>query len=195
MKFRLNTKYLFGPLVMAVVVSTTFVGGYVLGVWDTSQIMATKERRFVEDAEANLSRSPTSIPTIGRPVQKTPQTVGYSGPELWEAVNSSRTKHGVNTLSQRDILCTIAAIRLSEIRQLGKLDGHDGFQGVFDKYKGDLEMPSNVSEFLISGYPTPDQAVDAWLNTLGHRKLVAGGEYVWGCIYAAEGFGVAITGF
>lgn len=136
---------------------------------------------------------PTPVST---PVPNTiKKGLDYSGPQLWEAVNKARVEQGVQPLKQRDILCTIAAIRLSQIRELGKLDNHDGFKPVYEKYKDDQDMPNNVSEFLISGYPTPDQAVAGWLDTLGHKKLITGGEYVWGCIYAQEGFGVAITGY
>jgi len=77
------------------------------------------------------------------------------------------------------------------------LDGHEGFstlperredlKWIFEKY--------DVSEFLVSGAETASEAVSLWENTLGHKKLLTGGEYVWGCIYGQSGFGVAITAF
>ncbi len=176
-----------------------FAGGYILGARGAFELT---NKEFEKQLAALLEEQkpapvPTATPTqapaaITRPQQR--QT-DYSGPQLWGAVNEARIAQGVQPLKQRDILCTIAAIRLAQIRELGKLDGHDGFGGVFDKYKDDPSMPNNVSEFLISGYPTPEQAVSGWLDTLGHKKLITGGEYVWGCIYAQEGFGVAITGY
>ena len=59
---------------------------------------------------------------------------------------------------------------------------------IFEKY-------GQVAEFLVSGATSPQNAVDLWFNTLGHKKLITGGEYVYGCIYAQAGFGVAITAF
>ena len=125
------------------------------------------------------------------------RTVSWGGPELWSAVNKRRTELGVNPLQQRDELCTIASIRLNELLELGKLDGHEGFGNleerrpdlawIFDKY--------NLSEFLLSGASNPAEAVSLWENTLGHKQIVSGGEYVWGCIYASYGFAVAIAAF
>ncbi len=169
-----------------------FIAGYVAGTKNAPQLpmeeQKGKEMVIAQNTPPPVAKStPRPAQTVLRP--------NYSGPELWEAVNKARVEHGVQSLSQRDILCTIAAIRLAQIRELGKLDGHDGFQGVYDKYKDRSDMPGNIAEFLISGYPTAEQAVIAWLDTLGHKKLITGGEYVWGCIYAADSFGVAITGF
>jgi uncharacterized protein YkwD len=121
----------------------------------------------------------------------------WGGPELWEVVNKRRVELGVNALSQKDELCTIASIRLNELLELGKLDGHEGFGNleerrpdlawIFDKY--------NLSEFLAAGASSAQDTVDLWENTLAHKKLMTGGEYVWGCIYAQNSFAVAITAY
>lgn len=122
--------------------------------------------------------------------------VSWGGPELWTAINKRRVELGVNELRQKDELCTIAAIRLNQVLDIGKLDGHSGFESTLSRE--DLKWISekyNISEFLISGYDTPQLAVDAWENTLGHKKLLSGGEYVWGCVYAQSRFGVAIAAY
>ncbi|MBI4033242.1 MAG: hypothetical protein HY377_01900 [Candidatus Blackburnbacteria bacterium] len=175
------------------VLTLTFSAGFIVGTINTTRLIGQQ----LEQQGEFVKTKPTPSPAGGSsPAPKAqPLKPNYTGPELWEAVNKARVTHGVNALSQRDILCTISAIRLSQIRELGKLDNHEGFDGVYEKYKDDPEMPNNVAEFLISGYPTAEQAVEGWLDTLGHKKLITGGEYVWGCIYAQDGFGVAITGF
>lgn len=122
--------------------------------------------------------------------------VVWGGPELWEAVNKRRTERGVSPLSAKEELCTIASIRLNQLLELGKLDGHAGFVPTLDR--ADLRWIKDkydISEFLITGYPTPLAAVDAWEHTLGHKDLLTGGQFVWGCIYAQDTFGVAITAF
>ncbi len=122
--------------------------------------------------------------------------VSWGGPELWEAVNKRRVELGVNPLSRRDELCTIASIRLNQLLELTKLDGHAGLEPLLNRE--DLKWireKYTLSEFLIVGYPTPTEAVYAWEHTLGHRALVAGGEYVWGCVYAQNTFGVAIAAY
>jgi uncharacterized protein YkwD len=124
------------------------------------------------------------------------QKVTWGGIELWAEINKRRVEMGVNPLKQLDALCTLASIRLNQLLELGKLDGHAGFVPLLQR--DDLKWISekyNVSEYLIQGYKTPTEAVAAWENTLGHKSLLSGGEYVWGCVYAQNTFGVAITAY
>jgi uncharacterized protein YkwD len=112
-------------------------------------------------------------------------------------VNARRQQLGVNALGSQAELCTVASVRLNELLELGKLDGHEGFSNmaerrpdlawIFEKY--------NISEFLVSGAGSAQEAVDLWEDTLGHKKLLTGGEYVWGCTYAQNSFGVAIAAY
>jgi len=125
-----------------------------------------------------------------------PKKIAWGGPNLWEAVNKRRVELGVNPLKQRDELCTIASIRLNQLLELGKLDGHAGFVPVLDR--PDLKWISekyNTSEFLAQGYSSASETIQAWEDTLGHKALLAGGEYVWGCIYAQNSFAVAIAAY
>jgi uncharacterized protein YkwD len=127
--------------------------------------------------------SPTSVPTPV-PVKKEviqPRSVGWGGPELWDEVNKKRVSYGVGQLQKSDELCTLASIRLNELLALGRLDGHEGFSNmserrpdlkwIFDKYA--------IAEFLVAGASSAQEAVSLWDNTLGHKKLLTGGEYVW----------------
>jgi len=121
----------------------------------------------------------------------------WGGPDLWKAVNKTRVEHGVGELRQKDELCTIASIRLNELLELGKLDGHEGFSNLSER-RSDLKWifeRYSISEFLVFGAKSAEEAVDLWLNTLGHKKLITGGEYSYGCIYAQNGFGVAIAAY
>ncbi|MBI4029262.1 MAG: hypothetical protein HY376_02760 [Candidatus Blackburnbacteria bacterium] len=191
------------PASIIVWVMVGFTLGYLTGIIQVGQIAQDREQKLTSEFTKMAGLGQKTSPTTSNPTPPTQQKVSttklprinYTGPELWTAVNEARVEHGVQLLSQKDVLCTIAAIRLNQISELGKLDNHDGFQSTYDKYKDNPTMPNNVSEFLISGYPTPNQAVEAWLDTLGHKKLITGGEYVWGCVYAQDGFGVAITGY
>lgn len=129
-------------------------------------------------------------------VSPTRTTVDWGGPELWEAVNKRRVENGVGPLQKKDELCTIASIRLNQQIQKGTLDGHEGFVPTLER--DDLKWISekyNISEFLIYGFTTPSAAVTGWEETMGHSKLLKGGEYVWGCVYAQDTYGVAITAY
>ncbi len=123
-------------------------------------------------------------------------STSWGGPELWTAVNKRRVEMGVNPLKVKDELCTLASIRLNQLLDLGKLDGHAGFEPTLARNDlKHIKEEYTVSEFLIQGYESPTAAVSAWENTLGHRVLLAGGEYVWGCVYAQNTFGVAIAAY
>lgn len=139
----------------------------------------------------------TPMPSIVKKVVTVSQAL-WGGPELWSVVNSRRQELGVNSLAQRDELCTIASIRLNELLDLGKLDGHEGFSNMEER-RPDLrwifEKYSTIAEFLAVGGRTPEETVSLWENTLGHKKILSGGEYVWGCIYAQNTFAVAIVAF
>lgn len=186
--------------VFSVITLTAFVVGYVkgygFGTADTEKVL----QQFVKDkvsattipiATPNASASPKIIYQTIQP------KVTWGGPQLWDSVNKARAANGVNPLSVREELCTIASIRLNQLLELGKLDGHVGFSNmptdrtdlkwIFDKY--------NLSEFLVSGASSPQEAVSLWENTLGHKELLTGGQYVWGCVYAQNGFGVAIAAY
>lgn len=182
----------------SIVILASFLAGYVKGYsfgWNDAVNEAQKSLSNV--VSSTTKPAATSIPTQKPQATAKSSQSSWGGPQLWDAVNKRRTELGVNPLSVREELCTIASIRLNEILELGKLDGHVGFstmpdtrpdlKWIFEKY--------NLSEFLVSGASSPQNAVDLWENTLGHKELLSGGQYVWGCVYAQNGFGVAIAAY
>ena len=180
---------------------TVFSLTYFVGFRHGQNIQFNEDQTFINGLLENFNKEQTSTIVY---VEKTPQPqiqqqpITWGGPDLWQAVNSARVQNGVGMLNQADELCTIASIRLNEILELDKLDGHEGFSTMSEKrpdLKWIFEKYGQVAEFLVSGATSPQNAVDLWFNTLGHKKLITGGEYVYGCIYAQAGFGVAITAF
>jgi uncharacterized protein YkwD len=188
-----------------------FLGFYLLGIYQGYQLGQMDAQRqfdaFLSEMIERTPKTPTATPTQAAvtPTQSPPNSgqynwpaVDWGGPQLWDAVNNRRVENGVNRLQSKSELCTIASIRLNELLELGKLDGHEGFSNlkerrpdladIFDNY-------STVAEFLAVGGKTPEETVSLWENTLGHKKLLTGGEYVWGCIYSQNTFAVAITAF
>jgi len=181
----------------ALVTLTSFFAGYIKGFGLGKSVTEDHYEKLLADKV-----SATNVPqATGRPAvpaaPKPQPKITWGGPQLWEAVNKRRIELGVNPLSSREEICTIASIRLNQLLELGKLDGHEGFSNmpedrpdlkwIFEKY--------NLSEFLVAGADSPQEAVSLWENTLGHKQLLSGGEYVWGCIYAQSGFGVAIAAY
>jgi hypothetical protein len=179
---------------LVVVVVTVFLVGFIKGY-----AFGRNDQLTLDQKSLSQVVSATSRPVTEKVVYVTPKPLAkttWGGPQLWEAVNKRRVELGVNPLSVKDEVCTIASIRLNELLALGQLDGHAGFSKLaeradikptFEKY--------NLSEFLVSGATSPQDAVGLWENTLGHKELLNGGQYVWGCVYAQNGFGVAIAAY
>lgn len=188
----------------AILLQLVFFIGYVYG-FNTGSEEVKRQLVSISEGAKVSSIDPTDPAATPTPrvivVSPTPRPVvtipNWSGPELWEAVNKRRKELGVNGMANQSELCTIASIRLNELLDRGELDGHEGFstlperrpdlKWIFEKY--------NISEFLVSGAESAQEAVDLWENTLGHKKLLTGGEYVWGCTYAQNSFGVAIAAY
>lgn len=188
-------------IVSVVVVLTTFLVGYIKGyAFGKNDQLTADQKSLSQIVSATTRPATTPIPSTQVKtvvVYVTPKPApNWGGPQLWEAVNKRRVELGVNPLQVKEEICTIASIRLNELLQLGQLDGHAGFsilatrpdiKPTFDKY--------NLAEFLVSGATSAQNAVDLWENTLGHKELLSGGQYVWGCIYAQNGFAVAIAAY
>lgn len=171
----------------------SYVAGYNAAVYKYQEELDNTVSQF-ESKAISIKKTPLPV-SKNEPV--TLKVVSWGGPELWALVNKRRVQLGVNPLSQKDELCTIASIRLNELLELKKLDGHEGFSTLPDR-RADLKWiyeKYNLSEFLLSGASSASEAVSSWENTLGHKKLLTGGEYVWGCIYAQNTFAVAITAY
>jgi len=169
-----------------------------IGGGESEKILS--EKKFVDAGVAvdnNINGTQIMVILASKQNQKQkPQIISWGGPELWEMINKRRIERGVNALLKRDELCTIASIRLNQLLELNNLDGHAGFVPTLNR--PDLKWIKekyDISEFLIMGYQTPLAVVNAWEHTLGHKDLLTGGQYVWGCVYAQNTFGVAITAF
>ena len=184
--------------VLLTAILTAYLAGFGKGFASAASQAQEQLNKILEEkvgTSATLEKGKTEVVYVTP--KPAPPKPSWGGPELWEAVNKRRVELGVNPLKQKDELCTIASIRLNQLLELGKLDGHEGFsklpetrpdlKWVFDQY--------NLSEFLVAGASAPTEAVSLWENTLGHKKLLSGGEYSWGCVYAQNGFGVAIAAY
>lgn len=183
---------------------TVFQVSYIKGHNDATQKAQEEfDNLLTQFQNGQIAIKPTNSATpvsTSRPIATkapAPKPVAWGGPDLWTAVNKRRVELGVNQLSQRDEICTIASIRLNQLLELGRLDGHEGFSTLPEK-RPDLKWiyeKYTLTEFLVQGASSAQDAVNLWENTLGHKKLLTGGEYVWGCIYAQNSYGVAITAY
>jgi len=194
-----------GVLFASIVVLVAYTVGYAQGSVGThkrlntvfSDLLSENKRLASVAVEQPAPTLPPAAAPTPTPTRESAPVGYFSGPQLWEVVNRRRMANGVSGLGTRDEICTIASLRLNELLTLGSLDGHEGFHSLPER-REELKWiydTYNLSEFLLSGAQTAEEAADLWQNTLGHSKLITGGEYVWGCIYAQNGFAVAIAAF
>lgn len=194
----------FVKIISVAMIFVCFILVYLLGVAQGYRMAANDAQvsfdQAIRDYVSSIAGNTPAVvsPTPSIKIVRPTSPPNWTGPELWEAVNKRRIEKGVNALSSRSELCTIASIRLNELLVLGTLDNHEGFSNMTDRrpdLKWIFEKYSTVAEFLALGGSTPQETVSMWENTLGHSKLLTGGEYVWGCIYAQNTFAVAIAAF
>lgn len=150
----------------------------------------------IKELNKKLSQK-EKMPTVtyqALPSKKILAQPNWSGPEFWQEITNKRAQQALSPIPINELLCTLAAIRLADLRRLGRLDDHEGFKPLINKYQDDLNREDllNLFEFLTSGAPTGKEAVDGLYNTLGHKALFTE-IYKAGCAYAADGFGVVVT--
>lgn len=156
----------------------------VLGVSDTNDDFAEEEG------------NETPIPTVSEATEEPPTSFPGNSIDLWSVINQRRQIRGVNTLTQSSELCTIAEIRINELIALGSLDGHAGFTSLLQKrpdLKPIFESYASVSEFLLFGTSSAQEAVSLWEGAPEHSKLVTSNSYTYGCVQFRNSFAVAIT--
>lgn len=182
-------------LLWTVFILGMFFGGVGTYLW-------LNENKLIEIREIMVEPTVTPRPTLSAPPARrapAPPPETFNGPQLFEAVNRRRKEYGVGALARNDDLCSLASYRLNQMLPAGTIDNHKGFMEI----AGDKNSPFayiferyNITEFLIYLYPgSATDAVQKWDETLGHRKLLNGGEYTIGCTYAQNGIGVAIVGY
>ena len=187
-------------LILLIISISSFTSGYLYKNQDLIKNYGNSILKTLSDTKTpqvvinspTITVKPQTVASHPVPSKQTVQN--WTGPQFWDEISNKRREVGLSPIPPNGTLCTLAAIRLADIRRLGRLDDHDGFKPLVDKYKDDLEKADllNLFEFLTSGAPTAKAAVEGLYNTMGHKALFTE-IYKGGCVYAADTFGVVIT--
>jgi|GEM_PF-2523457 len=100
--------------------------------------------------------------------------------ELFDAVNSYRRSHNLNTLTSNSTICDIAQKRAQEQLDNGALDNHAGF----GKYGESQNEFSHLGEVLYGGQPLSGVHIVefGWDRSLtGHREALQNPSWQIGC--------------
>lgn len=97
--------------------------------------------------------------------------------EVIRLVNVERNKVGLSLLTRNEDLCNMALIRATETVELfshTRPDGTDCFT-VFDEYG--FILNGYAGENLAKGHRSPQEVVQGWMNSEGHRENILSSNF------------------
>lgn len=121
-------------------------------------------------------QTPAAKPTQS-PAEKPEQTDESSYPQkVLELVNKERAAQGLGEMTLDDSLCNAAGIRANEIITLFSHTRPDG-TSCFTVLKELGISYRATGENIASGYRTPEQVMDGWMNSEGHRANILSANF------------------
>ena len=91
--------------------------------------------------------------------------------EVFDLVNKERAKNNLPAFKLDNNLITAADIRAKEIVTLfshTRPNGDSPFTAIPDDWGGFMTVAENIA----AGYPSPEDVVEGWMNSQGHRKNI-----------------------
>lgn len=120
-------------------------------------------------------------------------TAEFTGDDIFRAVNEERVKNGKVALTIDPVLCDNLVQRYLDIKNPdNEFVGHAGFERWL-KQEGIDKQGYALAEIYNSGSQTPQDAIDFWNSSPGHKSAMLG-DYIFGCAYANEGISIVILG-
>lgn len=136
----------------------------------------TPAAKATQSPTAKPTQSPTTKPEQS-PTAKPEQTDESSYPQkVLELVNKERKAQGLNEMVLDDSLCNAAGIRANEIITKFSHTRPDG-TSCFSVLKELGISYRTTGENIASGYRTPEQVMDGWMNSEGHRANILSANF------------------
>ena len=180
----------------------TFFVGYYVGNRDVEVVVAYQDplitTSIAKEFSGNVSGTSSArrIPLAIAEKKQTVTTVyknGYVSQDVWQEINSYRQSKGLATFGQDDTLCVFAQTRIDDLKSLGKLDNHAGFNSRVREY---LEKHSfrKLAENMAQGYDSSAGVVEGWKGSAGHHATLLASDLNVGCVRSEASFAVLIAG-
>ena len=135
----------------------------------TAKLTATKPWTTVKPTT-------TKAPTTAKPTERTTASTADYEAEVFRLMNQERKEAGLAPLDTSDELQRCAEIRAKEIKQKfshTRPNGKDCFS-----LNPDLIMGENIAY----GQTTPQQVMDSWMNSKGHRENILRERFTLGAV-------------
>lgn len=171
----------FFPIFILVLMSL-FLGGFYLDEDSKNISYPSSSSSFTYTPQpAKDSSSGTSKPLV---------VTGFTGQELLMAVNHHRNINGIPELPVDNRLCNNLAQRYLDIK-MGLDEGvaHAKFEEWVNKNVGEGVV---VGEIFTGPVKNPQEAIDSWMGSPGHRSALLDASYTGICSYAANGYAIVV---
>ncbi|MFO1444765.1 sporulation protein [Bacillus sp. Bva_UNVM-123] len=148
-----------------------------------------------------VQQQPAQKPVQQKPVQQQPtqntqkpstpvsSSVSAYEQKVVELTNAERAKYGVPALKLDENLSKVARTKSSDMKAKGYFDHTSPTYGSpFDMMKQFGISYSSAGENIAMGQRSPEEVVNAWMNSEGHRKNILNASFTHiGVGYVADG--------
>lgn len=138
----------------------------------------TKAQMLISEVTVPVKPNPTTNPDP-EPDPEPEPTTSYNrefADRVIELVNIERAKEGLKPLKKDDTLTGLSDIRAKETVTLFEHKRPNGTKWS-TILKGNNVSYTNAGENIASGYSTPEDVVNAWMNSEGHRANIMSKTY------------------
>lgn len=161
---------------------------------------------ILEETEPSCTASPPSAPaTLVPEAESSPEetepiseetepptsnaSVSEEEKQVIAQINAIRREHGLRELKLNEKLCEVAREKSRDMRKKEYFDHISPTYGSpFDMMKAFGISYRVAGENIAMGYPTPEEVVEGWMNSDGHRANILNASFTEiGVGYIAEG--------
>lgn len=136
----------------------------------------TKAQMIISEVTVPVKPNPTPDP---EPEPEPEPTTSYNrefADRVIELVNIERAKEGLKPLKKDDTLNGLSDIRAKETVTLFDHKRPNGTKWSTILKENNVSY-TNAAENIVSGYSTPEDVVNAWMNSEGHRASIMSKTY------------------
>lgn len=148
-------------------------------LWAVIQNIGIILRSLCGESTTQSPQNPATPTTPNPPADYSPDELA-----LLDLHNELRRKSGLAALKLDSKLTAAARKHAAWMAANNRLTHYQPTSTVKDRINSEGYQGSNLAENIASGYSTLDGAVNAWFQSLGHRKNILGN-------YSDVGFGIA----
>ncbi|MDO7904993.1 CAP domain-containing protein [Paenibacillus sp. JX-17] len=143
-----------------------------------TQIQTAKPAQQAPTQEKPAQKAPAKSTTGTAGKQKPASTDASYAAQVIELVNKERTKAGLKPLTNHAKLSEMALVKAKDMSNNNYFDHQSPTYGSpFDMMKKFGISYSTAGENIAKGQRTPQEVVDAWMNSEGHRANILNGSF------------------